>query len=34
MRYYSRYTPEELIDKFLANELLQVNAATGKELHH
>ena len=27
-------TPEELLDKFLANELVQVNAATGKELHH
>ena len=27
-------TPEELIDKFLANELLQVNTATGTELHH
>ena len=27
-------TPEELLDKFLANELVQVNAATGPELHH
>ena len=27
-------TPEELLDKFLANELVQVNAATGTELHH
>jgi predicted Fe-Mo cluster-binding NifX family protein len=27
-------TPEELLDKFLSNELVQVNAAAGKELHH
>ncbi len=27
-------TPEELLDKFLANELEQVNDATGPELHH
>ncbi len=27
-------TPEELLDKFLAGELKQVNAATGPELHH
>jgi predicted Fe-Mo cluster-binding NifX family protein len=27
-------TPEELLDKFLANELVQVKAATGPELHH
>ena len=26
-------TPEELIDKYLAGELEQVNAATGPELH-
>lgn len=27
-------TPEELLDKFLANGLEQVNGATGSELHH
>lgn len=27
-------TPEELLDKFLAGELNQVNAATGPEMHH
>lgn len=27
-------TPRELLEKFLANELEQVNAATGPELHH
>ena len=27
-------TPEELLDKFQANELVQVNDATGPELHH
>lgn len=26
-------TPEELLEKFLADELVQVNAATGPELH-
>lgn len=27
-------TPKELLDKFLANELEQVNTTTGHELHH
>lgn len=27
-------TPEELLDKFLAGELKQVNAATGPGIHH
>lgn len=27
-------TPAELFDKFLANELEQVDTATGQELHH
>ena len=27
-------TPEELLDKFLAGELRQVNASTGPSLHH
>ncbi|MEA3334942.1 MAG: NifB/NifX family molybdenum-iron cluster-binding protein [Chloroflexota bacterium] len=27
-------TPEELLDRFLAGQLEQVNAATGPELHH
>ncbi|MEA2008319.1 MAG: NifB/NifX family molybdenum-iron cluster-binding protein [Chloroflexota bacterium] len=27
-------TPEELLDKFLAGELKQINASTGPSLHH